>query len=140
MLKRCGHCGADKPIEEFHRRGSVQQNWCKPCRCEYDAAYWRRTRAERLRQRKLRRQERAAWYRGLKEEKPCADCGVSYHHTAMHWDHLPGVDKTREVSNLLRKGLRRRTILEEIAKCELVCANCHAVRTFDRLRGVAQSG
>ena len=29
-------------------------------------------------------------------------------------------------------GFRRETILDEIRKCELVCANCHAVRTFNR--------
>ena len=34
----------------------------------------------------------------------------------------------------------RETILDEIANCELVCANCCAVRTFDRYRGVAQPG
>jgi len=50
----------------------------------------------------------------------------------MQWDHLPGTAKKREVSNMVLRGFRRRTILEEIAKCELVCANCHAVRTFNR--------
>ncbi len=40
--------------------------------------------------------------------------------------------KKHEVSNMVRRGFRRATILEEIAKCELVCANCHAVRTFNR--------
>ncbi len=50
----------------------------------------------------------------------------------MQWDHLPGMTKRREVSNMVLTGFRRETILDEIAKCELVCANCHAVRTFDR--------
>jgi hypothetical protein len=30
------------------------------------------------------------------------------------------------------RGFKRETILEEISNCELVCANCHAVRTFNR--------
>jgi hypothetical protein len=50
----------------------------------------------------------------------------------MQWDHLPGAPKVDEVSNLVRRGFRRQSILDEIAKCELVCANCHAVRTHDR--------
>jgi hypothetical protein len=49
----------------------------------------------------------------------------------MQWDHLPGTEKAAEVSNLLRRLCKRR-VLEEIAKCELVCANCHAVRTVSR--------
>src|SRR5918992_4596195 len=138
MMKRCGRCGSDKPVDEFHRRGSGQQTWCKVCRREYDAAYWRRTRLARLRKRKRLRDERAAWYRSLKKDRTCADCGASYHHSAMQWDHRPETNKTREVSNLVRRGFRPSTILEEIAKCDLVCANCHAVRTFNRRRGVAQ--
>jgi hypothetical protein len=59
-----------------------------------------------------------------------------FHHSAMHWDHLPGSFKRREVSMRVLCGFRRETILDEIAKCELVCANCHAVRTFERGIGV----
>jgi hypothetical protein len=49
----------------------------------------------------------------------------------MQWDHLPGVPKLGDISNGLH-GRSRGEILEEIAKCELVCANCHAIRTFQR--------
>ena len=52
----------------------------------------------------------------------------------MHWDHLPGAVKLAEVSTLVRHGRVRRAH-EEIAKCELVCANCHAVRSYERLTG-----
>ena len=49
----------------------------------------------------------------------------------MQWDHLPGMEKLAEVSNLIRRLCKAR-VLEEIAKCELVCANCHAIRTVNR--------
>lgn len=49
----------------------------------------------------------------------------------MTFDHLPGTAKRSEISTLLYSGYRR-VLLDEIAKCELVCANCHAVRTFFR--------
>jgi hypothetical protein len=48
----------------------------------------------------------------------------------MHWDHLPGMEKAADVGALY--GGSRRRVLAEIAKCELVCANCHAVRTVRR--------
>lgn len=45
----------------------------------------------------------------------------------MQWDHLPGRVKLGDVSAL--SGLPREVILAEIAKCELVCVNCHTMRT-----------
>ena len=134
-VKRCGRCGNDKPVAEFHRRYDILQAWCKTCRRDYDAEYWRRTRVHRIQMRKVYRRELVSWYRDLKNA-PCVDCGGTFHHAAMQWDHLPGLPKMREVSNMVLRGFRRQTILDEISKCALVCANCHAVRTFNRSIGV----
>jgi hypothetical protein len=49
----------------------------------------------------------------------------------MQWDHLPGALKLGSISTDFR-GSSRQKILDEIAKCELVCANCHTIRTFGR--------
>jgi hypothetical protein len=61
----------------------------------------------------------------------------------MAFDHLPGSSKRLEIANLVRRGSIG-VARSEIAKCEVVCANCHAVRTFLRreqaqaaIRGVA---
>ena len=75
------------------------------------------------------------WYRELKADKPCADCGGVFHYAAMEWDHRPGTEKSAIVSALVAQTNSRRRVLEEIAKCDLVCANCHAVRTFERMTG-----
>lgn len=71
----------------------------------------------------------------LKRDTPCADCGETFPAAVMHWDHLPGHEKVDAVSTLLRSRTRT-LVLEELAKCELVCANCHAIRTSRRHRGV----
>lgn len=69
----------------------------------------------------------------LKRDVLCADCGESFPPYVMHWDHLPGHEKVDEVGSMV--GSRRReVILAEIAKCELVCANCHVLRTVMRAR------
>src|SRR6266568_7910463 len=139
-VKNCGKCRVTKPLSEFHAsRRSGHQHWCKSCRREYDAAYWQRTRERRLEKRRQRHAQMAEWNRQLKTQTPCADCGGVFHHAAMTWDHLPGNTKRADVSNLLRRRYSRAVISEEMAKCEVVCANCHAVRTFER-RGVAQPG
>ena len=136
----CRRCGEVQPVSSFHhssQRG--RQAWCKSCRKEYDASYWQKTRDERVRFRKRRQAELESWHRRLKETTPCADCGGHFHHAAMHFDHVPGHLKHREVSTLVHQGARR-AAMHEITKCELVCANCHAVRTYERVRGVAQPG
>lgn len=140
-MKRCGRCGETKPLDEFHRsqRRGGRQTWCKACRRAYDAAYSRATLARR---RARAREKRAAfldWYLALKTGKPCADCGGAFHPAAMQWDHKPGVEKRANVGDLMRQAVKKH-VLDEIAKCDLVCANCHAVRTFERRRGVAQPG
>ena len=140
-MRRCGRCSTEKPLSEFHRWKSRDgyQPWCKACRKAYDAEYHQRVRERRKEQRARRREEFLAWYRGLKESLPCADCGQRVHHAAMTFDHLPGQEKSGDVGYLMRFSSKK-TILAEIEHCEPVCANCHAVRTFERRRGVAQPG
>ena len=50
----------------------------------------------------------------------------------MQWDHLPGEEKIASLGDLSRRHNRER-VLAEIRKCELVCANCHSLRTLRRL-------
>ena len=49
----------------------------------------------------------------------------------MQWDHLPGFEKLGDISGGF-PGRTEAEILREIAKCELVCTNCHIIRTFRR--------
>ena len=71
-----------------------------------------------------------SWLRSLKVGQPCRDCGKVFPPEVMQWDHLPGLPKRGDITML--RGLSKHEILDEIAKCELVCANCHTIRTFVR--------
>lgn len=63
---------------------------------------------------------------------PCKDCAfVPQVSGQMEWDHVVG-KKISDVSRLTLTGNRQK-VLEEISKCELVCRNCHALRTSIRL-------
>ncbi len=72
---------------------------------------------------------RVAWLNEQKS-KPCADCGVQYPPYVMQFDHVRGV----KVGSLgvLRRTVGMARLVIEIAKCEVVCANCHAERTWRR--------
>ena len=67
----------------------------------------------------------------IKLHSGCIDCGYSAHAIALQFDHV-GNDKKANVSNLIRSDYAWSTILEEIQKCEVRCANCHAVMTAKR--------
>lgn len=62
---------------------------------------------------------------------PCTDCGNKFPPICMDFDHISR-NKVANVSRMVRQGSSLETVLAEIAKCELVCANCHRVRTRDR--------
>lgn len=63
---------------------------------------------------------------------PCADCGVQHPPYVMEFDHV-GDDKLYCVTSMASESWSR--LKAEIAKCEIVCANCHAVRTYERRNG-----
>jgi transposase len=68
----------------------------------------------------------------LKAVTPCADCGIIYHYCVTQYDHLPQFVKKFNISQFHRFTLDLAVVLAEIAKCELVCANCHAIRGHNR--------
>ena len=132
-MKRCARCGETKQLSEFHvhrgRRDGVQ-TYCKTCRAQIDHERYERIRGTRVPTRNWER-GRAEWLLSLKAGRPCTDCGLVFRPEVMQWDHLPGALKLGNISTDVR-GRSREEILDEIAKCELVCANCHAIRTFRR--------
>jgi len=73
--------------------------------------------------------------RQIKESSPCVDCKIYYPYYVMHFDHLDSSQKIANVNTILQtKALQ--TALDEIAKCDIVCANCHSVRTWKRQHGI----
>lgn len=66
----------------------------------------------------------------IKMKTGCVDCGYNEHPAALHFDHMPSEKKQFGIAqNHSRKW---ETLIQEIQKCEVVCANCHAVRTDQR--------
>ena len=131
--KRCTRCDETKSLVEFHRWRDGFQSWCKRCKAKVAAEHYQSNKRRRYAHNKQRQKEFRAWYSSLKQGRPCADCGQIFHPAAMHWDHLPDFVKAGPLGELVRHGSRE-LVLSEIAKCELVCANCHAVRTVQRHR------
>ena len=74
--------------------------------------------------------DRQAFIDRIKIESGCADCGYDRYPEALDFDHLPGFEKSGNVAAMKTYAMPR--LLREIAKCEVVCANCHRHRTRER--------
>lgn len=71
----------------------------------------------------------------IKATRGCQDCGYNKHSEALQFDHIDD-NKKGNVSNLVRSDYGWETIKAEISKCEVVCANCHAIRSAQRREDV----
>ena len=78
----------------------------------------------------------AQYLKDLKEKNPCMDCKISYPYYMMDFDHVRGT-KQANVAELINT-LSKKRLDEEIAKCEVVCSNCHRARTY--LRKMKKAG
>jgi hypothetical protein len=77
-----------------------------------------------------RREALRAYLRDYKESKPCEDCDISYPSRVMEFHHTNG-DKEYTIASMPGKGVALATLEREIAKCILLCANCHRLREID---------
>lgn len=69
----------------------------------------------------------------IKESSPCTDCGKKFPYYVMHFDHI--YEKNASIATLSRACVSLERLQQEINNCELVCSNCHAIRTHERLQG-----
>jgi hypothetical protein len=76
-----------------------------------------------------RRHDRYAEIQTLKSE-PCTDCGKSFPYYVMDFDHRNPSTKFRDIADMIKRMNAWETVLAEIAKCDLVCACCHRLRTY----------
>lgn len=147
--KTCKKCETPKKLSEFRLLKSG--NRAGTClRCQYDvknanrnakgkregiteSARYRRDNPEKVTEwRQKYRRRNLMHVLNIKMSTPCADCGEHYPPVCMDFDHLDGEDKESSISALMNQGASLARIDAEIAKCELVCANCHRIRTAAR--------
>lgn len=64
------------------------------------------------------------------KNKPCMDCGREYPPYVMDFDHRDPKLKINSIARGIRDMWSQKRILSEIKKCDLVCANCHRIRTY----------
>ena len=83
-----------------------------------------KTRLRRIEGRKARRE-----YLVECKSVPCMDCGVSYPHYVMDFDHRNPKEKHFVLAEAADNNVSWERIKVEISKCDVVCSNCHRIRT-----------
>jgi hypothetical protein len=137
MTKRCFKCGKEKPTTDFNknkRRSDGINAQCKLCHSVMRKHHYENNKKKILEQVSARKKAYNVWIASLKTG-PCVDCKNSYPPCVMDFDHLN--NKEFNISTARACGYGKAKILKEISKCELVCSNCHRIRTHNRYADVA---
>jgi 5-methylcytosine-specific restriction endonuclease McrA len=133
-VKICTRCGPPaQPIVNFAIRSRVRgirQAVCKTCQNSYGREHYQANRSAYIAKARARNAEQSRTNADFLIEylrnHPCVDCGES-DIVVLEFDHQR--DKTLTISTLSREGYSLERLRQEIAKCEVVCANCHRRRT-----------
>lgn len=95
----------------------------------FNVAYYARNRRQEIERVRARQAATLEFLRELRRVL-CTDCGGTFEPYQMDFDHREPVEKSFNVTAGRAMLMSRERLMEEIAKCDIVCANCHALRTY----------
>lgn len=138
--KICRKCETELNLCEFYFRNkkeNIRHDICKMCakKNSIDKKYYNNNKEEYLAKTKIRQEallnENRIKLLEYQQLNPCVDCGND-NPIVLEFDHLIQEEKTINISLMLR-DYKWDKIKKEIDKCEVVCANCHRIRTAKQL-------
>lgn len=94
----------------------------------FNRRYYRAHRDEEI-ARVRARQKRTHAFLAVFKARPCADCGVQFKPHQMDFDHRDPAQKSFTLSRPTALLASHDRLMAELAKCDVVCANCHRTRT-----------
>ena len=135
-MKLCSSCKIKKEFEAFAKNRSKKDGYntsCKLCKNEQQKRWYHKHQKEQY----VRVKARNTSYRkilqdnlcGYLSERECTDCG-NKDIRVLEFDHLS--DKKFNISEMMARTYSWDSIISEIEKCEVVCRNCHQIRTHER--------
>ena len=86
---------------------------------------------KQVQRKKLWQQHKLAIIRRYKLMKGCKDCGYREHYYALEFDHSNPEEKVGNICHMIHRTQGWNRIKAEVAKCDVVCANCHRIRTYN---------
>ncbi len=132
-MKKCTNCKESKKLEEYNKNKSRKDglnNICRICSKTRSKQYYKENpeihkKNVRINSNRYRKEVQRKIFDYLCKH-PCVDCGET-NPVVLEFDHLR--DKIDNVSTMIGAQRPPKLIFEEIAKCEIRCANCHRIKT-----------
>ena len=97
---------------------------------EYQRQWERENKDKRRAYNKKYREKMRKWYNDLKSTMSCMDCGES-HIACIVFHHRNPKEKRFNVADRQSVTSSKKRLLEEIAKCDVLCSNCHRKRHYE---------
>jgi len=94
---------------------------------EYQRGWFQQNKEKLAERREQDKLEILNWFRRYKSTLHCEDCGIS-HPAVLQFHHRNKAEKKMAVSALVSRASSLKQITNEIKKCDVLCANCHAKR------------
>lgn len=131
-VKICSRCKIPKTLDEFNfrnREKGTRHGYCRECGKTLTRSHYQRNKSQYLEKNLRSFHKRREFVRQMKN-RPCEDCGISYPYYVMDFDHREDEIKEFGLNEITQKAIN--SLKREIAKCDVVCANCHRERTHQR--------
>lgn len=142
MYKICTFCNETKKMQDFYLKDSLNNRYhshCKQCykikRLSYQQIHYEKYGQQYRERAKIRKniiqKQRYIQLLDYLDGKSCEYCGFN-DIRALEFDHIDQNTKSFGIARALSDCLKWETILAEINKCRLLCANCHRIRTAEQ--------
>lgn len=129
--KQCNKCGETKIVDLFNKRYGKPQPYCRECNRSYHKDHYKRNKAVYKQDTADRRwQLRANGLQRIMEHAKdgCVECGEK-DFRCLEFDHIDPSTKLYNVGQMASRGYSIKKIDAEVAKCRIICANCHRKHT-----------
>lgn len=137
-MKTCYTCQTNKEENLFNKNKSKKDglnNICRDCSNLRSKKYYS---DNKIHHRKVTQIRKLKFEKIIKEKiidflkkNPCVSCGES-NLMVLDFDHLQ--DKTKNVAQLITEGYSWENVKKEIDKCQVLCSNCHRIKTHTDLK------
>ena len=118
MDRTCKRCGTVHPLTDFPQAGKVKgvqyyRHLCTSCYSK-----------QKLDESKLRMEK----FREYKKTLKCNRCGYD-DYRALQFHHTD--DNKEGTPSIIARGRSWANVMEELNKCEVLCANCHQIEHYN---------
>lgn len=126
-MKFCYKCEKEKNLCDFSSNKNKQDGLnseCKECQKKYFSEYYSKNKDKHIERVKKVSNNKKKYIAEQKLKSGCSICGYNKHPAALHFHHKDRNTKNFGIANHFNKSID--SLIDEISKCEILCANCHA--------------